>query len=262
MMKVNDIHLHYRVDGPDDGVPVVFANSLGTDLRVFEALLPLLKGKLRFIRYDKRGHGLSDATPRPYRMSDHVADLAGLLDALKVRQAVIVGLSIGGLIALGLSASRPDLVRAIVLMDSAHKIGNDEMWNGRIDVVEKGGIAAIEKGVLERWFPESFRTGRSVELAGWRNMLTRTTVDGYAGSSAAIRDANYEAAARGLKVPVLGIGGSHDLATPPDLVKGTIAIIPGARFVLIDGSGHLPCVDAPAKVAAAMNDFFAENGIG
>jgi 3-oxoadipate enol-lactonase len=262
MIKVNGIHLHYRVEGPADGVPVVFGNSLGTDFRVFDKLPPLLKGRFRFIRYDKRGHGLSEATPRPYKIADHVADLAGLLDALKVRQAVIVGLSIGGLIALGLGESRPDLVRAIVLMDSAHKIGNDEIWNGRIDAVEKGGIAAIEKGVLERWFPESFRTGRSAELAGWRSMLTRTTVDGYAGSSAAIRDANFEAAARALTVPVLGIGGSHDLATPPDLVKGTIAIIPNARFVLIEGSGHLPCVDNPEAVAAAMNAFFAENGIG
>jgi 3-oxoadipate enol-lactonase len=261
MVASNGINLHCRVEGPAAGTPVVFSNSLGTDFRVFDALPPLLLPGLRFIRYDKRGHGLSDATPAPYRMADHVADLAGLLDALKVKRAVIVGLSIGGLITLGLAASRPDLVRAIVLMDSAHKIGTDEMWNGRIDAVRKGGIAAIADGVMERWFSPGFRK-EPANVAGWRNMLTRTTVDGYAGSSTAIRDVDYEREARALAVPVLGIAGSFDLATPPDLVKGTVAIIPKARFVLIEGAGHLPCVEAPEKVAAAVNQFFKENGIG
>lgn len=92
MVKSNGINLHCRVEGPADGQAVVFANSLGTDFRVFEALPPLLQGKLRFVRYDKRGHGLSDATPAPYKLADHVADLIGLLDALGVKQAVLVGL--------------------------------------------------------------------------------------------------------------------------------------------------------------------------
>jgi 3-oxoadipate enol-lactonase len=213
------------------------------------------------VRYDKRGHGLSDATPAPYKMADHVADLAGLLDALQVRGAVIVGLSIGGLIALGLSAARPDLVRAIVLMDTAHKIGNDQRWNDRITAIAGGGIGSIAEGIMAPWFSPRFYTERATELAGWRNLLTRTTVSGYVGSVAAIRDTNYEAEARALKVPVLGIAGVHDGATPPEVVKGTTDIIPGARFVAIEGAGHLPCVEAPDKVAAAMTGFFAENGI-
>src|SRR4029079_2324483 len=124
------------------------------------------------------------------------ADLTALLDELRIRQAVIVGLSIGGLIALGLSASRPDLLRAIVFMASARKIANDEIWNERIAAVEKGGIEAVADAVMTRWFSPDFRAPRTAELAGWRNLLTRTTVDGYAGSSAAIRDTDYEAEAR------------------------------------------------------------------
>src|SRR4029079_9285038 len=164
------------------------ANSLGTDFRVFDALPPLMQGKLRIIRYDKRGHGLSDATPAPYKLADHVADLAGLLDALGVKQAVLVGLSIGGLITQGLSAVRPDLIRAAVLMDTAHKIGTDELWNTRIDNVRKAGIESIADAVMERWFSPAFRKNRVSDLAGWRNMLTRTSAEGYMGSCAAIRD--------------------------------------------------------------------------
>jgi 3-oxoadipate enol-lactonase len=259
MIPANGIHIHYRDEGPSDGPVLVFSNSLGTDFRVWDELLPLLPKGLRIVRYDKRGHGLSDATPAPYKMADHVADLAALLDALKVKSATIVGLSIGGLIAQGLAASRPDLVRAIVLMDTAHKIGNDEIWNGRIDAVKKGGIEAIAEGVMGRWFSPAFHQKRPADLAGWRNMLVRTTVDGYAGSSAAIRDANFEKEARALKVPVIGIGGSLDGATPPELVKGTIDIIPGARFVLVEGAGHIPNVEAPEFVAATINGFLKEH---
>ena len=262
MVHSNGVNLHCKVEGPADGQPVVFANSLGSDLRVFDSLLPLLQGKLRFIRYDQRGHGLSDATPAPYRIADHVADLAGLLDELKVKQAVLVGLSIGGLITQGLSAVRPDLIRAAVLMDTAHKIGTAELWNTRIDQVRGGGIASISEAVLERWFSAAFRTSRVTELAGWRNMLTRTSVEGYTGSCAAIRDADFEREARALGIPVVGLGGSLDLATPPDLVRGTIAIIPNAQFELIDGVGHLPSVEAPERTAAIMNKFFKENAIG
>jgi 3-oxoadipate enol-lactonase len=259
MIAVNGINMHYRDEGPSGGPTLVFSNSLGTDFRVWDALLPLLPAGLRLIRYDKRGHGLSDATLAPYKMGDHVADLAALLDALKVKSATIVGLSIGGLIAQGLSASRPDLVGAIVLMDTAHKIGNDEMWNGRIDSVRKGGIEAIAKGVMERWFSPTFHRNRAADLAGWRNMLVRTTVDGYTGSSAAIRDANFEKEVRALRIPVIGIGGSLDGATPPELVKGTIDIIPGAKFVLVEGAGHIPCVEAPEFVAATINGFLKEH---
>lgn len=262
MMAANGINIHYRVDGPAGAPTLVFANSLGTDFRVWDALVPLLPSGLRLIRYDKRGHGLSDVTPAPYRMADHVADLAALLDAHGVASATIVGLSIGGLIAQGLAAARPHLVRGIVLMDTAHKIGTAEMWNGRIDAVMKGGIAAIADGVMERWFSPTFRSTRTSELAGWRNMLVRTPVDGYAGSSASIRDCDYEREARGLRIPVLGIGGSLDGATPPDLVKRTIAIIPDARFVLVEGAGHLPCVEVPDFVATTISGFLKEHKLG
>jgi 3-oxoadipate enol-lactonase len=262
MVRSNGINLHCRVEGPADGQAVVFANSLGTDFRVFDALPPLMQGKLRIIRYDKRGHGLSDATPAPYKLADHVADLAGLLDVLGVKQAVLVGLSIGGLITQGLSAVRPDLIRAAVLMDTAHKIGTDELWNTRIDNVRKAGIESIADAVMERWFSPAFRKNRVSDLAGWRNMLTRTSAEGYLGSCAAIRDVNYEREARAMRIPVLGIGGSLDLATPPDLVKGTNANIPKARFEQIEGVGHLPPAEAPEQAAAMINRFLRENGIG
>ncbi|MET0941457.1 MAG: alpha/beta fold hydrolase, partial [Mesorhizobium sp.] len=133
--RVNGIVLHHEVRGPSQRPVLVFANALGTDFRIWNAVASQLEGRYRLVLYDKRGHGLSEATPAPYGMVDHVHDLAALLDHYGIERTAVVGASVGGLIAQGLAALRPDLVDALVLCDTAHKIGTDELWNARIDAV-------------------------------------------------------------------------------------------------------------------------------
>ena len=140
----------------------------------------------RLVFYDKRGHGLSEATPAPYALTDHVGDLTALLDHLGIKSATIVGLSVGGMIAQGLAALRPDLVERLVLSDTAHKIGSDELWNARIDAVTNGGIASISDQILERWFTPAYRDPGNADFVGYSAMLERTTVDGYAGTHGSI----------------------------------------------------------------------------
>ncbi|NNU79597.1 3-oxoadipate enol-lactonase [Halovulum dunhuangense] len=255
LIETNGILTHIHESGDPDGLPVVFANSLGTDLRVWDALLPLLPAGLRLIRYDKRGHGLSDCPPPPYGMGELVDDAAALLDALDVRDAVFVGLSIGGMIAQGLAAERPDLVRAIVLCDTAAKIGTEAMWEDRIAAVRTGGIVAIEGSILERWFSARFRRENTAELAGWRHMLTRTPAAGYMGCSAAIAHTDLMESTARLRLPALAVVGAEDGSTPPDLVRETARLIPGCRFEVIPGAGHLPCVEQPAILARHIAAF-------
>jgi 3-oxoadipate enol-lactonase len=122
-MTSNGVVLHFADQGPREAPALVFSNSLGTDFRIWDRVVAGLADGLRVIRYDKRGHGLSTCTEAPYRMEDHTLDLAGLLDGLGVKKAVVVGLSVGGMIAQSLAGIRPDLVRGLVLADTAHKIG-------------------------------------------------------------------------------------------------------------------------------------------
>lgn len=262
LIELNGTLLHVREDGPADGPPLVFSNSLGTDLRVWDALLPLLPPGLRVIRYDKRGHGLSACPPAPYHMRELVADAAALMDSLGVRDAVFVGLSIGGIIAQGLAAERPELVRAMVLMDTAAKIGTEAMWAERVAAVRAGGIDAIADAILERWFSRRFRAERPAELAGWRHMLTRTPAEGYIGCCEAIAQTDLLESTSRLRLPTLALAGDEDGATPPDLVAETAALVPGSRFQLIRGAGHLPCVEAPGEVASLLAEFFAAAGPG
>jgi 3-oxoadipate enol-lactonase len=258
MLDLGGLRLHWREDGDPTGAPVMFANSLGTDMRLWDAVVPHLPGGLRLVRYDMRGHGLSDCPPAPYAMDDLVRDAEGLIEALGLHGVVFVGLSIGGMVAQGLAACRPDLLAGVVLSNTAAKIGTPEVWRERIDAVRAGGIEALADGVLERWFGPEFRA--TEEAAAWRHMLTRQPPEGYAGCAAAIADADFTAAMRGLQRPTLAIAGSVDGSTPPDLVRATAELVPGAAFHVIEGAGHLPCVDRPAEYAARLTAFLQEIG--
>lgn len=251
-------HLHYRRKGPEDAPLVVFANSLGTDLRIWDGVIERLGGRIQSLCYDMRGHGLSDAPPAPYTLDDHIDDLAGLLENLHIERPMLCGISVGGMVALGLAARRPDLVRGLVLSDTAHKIGSDALWNERIDQIRQHGIESMADAILERWFSTAYFQAEPEAVAGWRNMLVRTPVEGYIGTCAALRDADLTAAAEHLKLPVRCLCGSEDGATPPDLVRSMSALIAGSRFQLVAGAGHLPCIEAPEPFAALIDTFIAE----
>lgn len=256
--RLNGIVVHFE-DSGEVGLPViVFSNSLGTDFRIWDLLIEKLKGRYRIIRYDKRGHGLSDAPPAPYAMEDHVSDLAALLGHLGVARAAVCGLSVGGVIAQGLAASRPDLVRALILCDTAHKIGTEDMWNARIAAVTIKGVAGLAEGILERWFTPSFRAPDNPAFRGCRNMLVRSPVEGYAGTCAALRYTDYTQSSAKLSVPSLAIVGEQDGSTPPDLVRSMADLIPGCRFEVIAGAGHIPCVEQPDRLATLIDDFLSQ----
>jgi 3-oxoadipate enol-lactonase len=259
VIEANGVALHLRVEGPADGPVLAFSNSLGTDLRSWDALMPLLPPGLRLLRYDTRGHGLSDCPDGPWTIEDHADDLAGLLDAIGAPRAVICGLSVGGLIGQALAHRRPDLVAGLVLCDTGAKIGTEAMWSDRIHRVEAGGIAAVADGVLERWFTARFREW-DPGFPLWRNMLLRTPVEGYLRTAAAIREADYRERARRLRLPALAICGAEDGATPPELVRATAHLIEGCRYEEIPEAGHLPCIEQPAALAALLTGFLRETG--
>jgi 3-oxoadipate enol-lactonase len=260
-MRVNSILTHVVESGDPDGLPVVFANSLGTDLRVWDRLLPLLPPGLRLVRYDMRGHGLTEAPAGDYWMGDLVADAAGIIDGLGLSGVVFVGLSIGGAVAQGLAAERPDLLRAAVLSNTAAKIGTEASWRERIAAVRAGGIEAIADGVMQKWFTRRFHAERPDELGLWRAMLTRTPLDGYVGCCAALAGTDLRASTAALRLPVLAVVGADDGSTPPDLVRETAETIPGARFEIIRGAGHIPPVEAPEALADLLSRFLADQGL-
>jgi 3-oxoadipate enol-lactonase len=179
------------------------------------------------------------------------------MDHLGLSGAVVVGLSVGGLIAQGLYHARPDLAKALILCDTAAKIGNAEMWNDRIAIAREGGLAALVDANMQRWFSPAFHADRATELHGYRVMFTRTPLDGYIGTGMAIRDADFRDQAPNITVPTVCVVGDQDGATPPDLVRGTAEMIPGAKFELVKDAGHIPCAEQPAAIIKIIRDVMA-----
>lgn len=255
-LQVGDAAIHYRAEGLGSGKPVIaFINSLGTDFRIWDAVMAELGDAYAYVLHDKRGHGLSGTGTPPYSIETHAGDLIALLDHLKVEKAVIWGLSVGGLIAQATYASRPDLVRGLVLSNTAHKIGTPEMWNARIGTILQNGLSGMIDPIMERWFTPAFRTDDNAVYAGCRAMLARQPVDGYCGTCAAIRDADYTDATTRIAVPTLCVVGDQDGSTSPDLVRSLATLIPASAYAEIVGCGHIPCIEQPATYSATVAAF-------
>ncbi len=257
---LGDIRVHYEVSGPDDGPALVFAHALGTDLSIWNGVLALLPAGLRVIRYDLRGHGLTSCPDAPYYMGDLVQDAARLMDHLGAKDAVFVGLSLGGMVAQGLAAERLDLLRAMVLSNTAAKIGTHAMWHDRVHQVRDHGIEAIAAPTLERWFSRQTRKERPELVASIRTLLTASPVEGYIGCMEAIGETDLVESTARLRLPTLGLAASEDGSTPADLVRETVDSIPGSQFQIIRRAGHLACVERPEDYAAALTAFLKSIG--
>jgi 3-oxoadipate enol-lactonase len=260
-LNVNGAVIHHRLRrkgaGPRaDETAVVFLNSLGTDLRIWDDVISLLPDDWTILQIDKRGHGLSEQADTT--MEVYAADVAALMDHYGIGPAIISGVSIGGMIAQQLFHARPDLVRSMLLSNTAAKIGDAEGWQARLDQLEKVGLDAMADGVLERWFSEGFRSSRPDDTRGYRAMLARTPAEGYAAACRAIRDTDLRSRSGEINVPVCCVSGSDDLATPPELVSDFAKSLPQATLLDIAGAGHLPCIEAPSPVATALTDLAAQ----
>lgn len=255
--------MHYRLEGQFidamiTGVPLIFINSLGSDLRIWDGVIPYFAERFPIIRYDKRGHGLSDCPPGPYTLRDHTTDLAGLLTAIEVASAILIGVSVGGMIALDFAHQYPDRVHALVLCDTGARIGTADTWRERSALVRQEGLTSLAPTILARWFSSTFARNHPAALRGYYNMLTRMPAEGYAATCEALRDADLRPVVEGIDRPALVLCGAEDLATPPALGRELAAALPKARFELLDLAGHLPSIEQPKAVAIAIKHFFKE----
>ena len=254
--KVGDAWLHVESLPAKGGPTVVYINSLGSDLRIWDGVVERLAASgYGALRFDLRGHGLSDLGTPPKLIADHVKDVVGIMDAFGVTRAPICGVSVGGVIALGLAQAAPERVEKLVLCCTGAKIGDAALWNPRIAAVEKGGVAALSEATLQRWFPPDVHAAAGPDFALVRNMLNRTPGAGYIATCVALRDSDLTEAARGVKVPALCVAGELDGSTTPEFVRSLVALVPGAEYFEIKGAGHLPCVQTPEVLADRIRAF-------
>lgn len=242
----------YESSGNLEGPAVVFSHSLGLDGSSWDRQAAELGERYRIVRSDTRGHGRSDVPPGPYTVEELALDVVALADLLGIDRFHVVGLSMGGMIALWLAVHRPGRLLSAVFCNTAAKLGGPELWNARIAAVRAGGMASIADQVVPRFFSGSFEAREPEIFARARATLLGAAPEGYAACCAALRDADLRSDVDKIRLPSLVVGASEDVATPPENARWLHARIPGNELVVLKGAGHVSNLERPGAFGRAL----------
>uniref|UniRef100_B0SV89 3-oxoadipate enol-lactonase n=1 Tax=Caulobacter sp. (strain K31) TaxID=366602 RepID=B0SV89_CAUSK len=253
--------IYWRLDGAADKPALVLLNSIGTDMGLYDAAAPLLLADFRLLRIDTRGHGASDAPAVDYTLDQLAGDALAAMDAAGLATASVVGVSLGGMVAMALALKAPERVEGLVLACTSAAM-DVAAWTARIATVRAEGMAAIAEMALGRFFSEPFRGQHPATVETVRAGLLAMSPDGYSGCGAAIRDMDLLARISAITAPTLVIGGRKDVSTP---FEGNgdriVAAIPGATSAMLD-TAHLPSLEDPTAFAGAVRSFLASTRDG
>jgi 3-oxoadipate enol-lactonase len=252
--QLEDVRIHYDLGGPIDAPVLVFSNSLGETLSMWDPQTPVLQKQFRVLRYDTRGHGQSSVTPGPYTIEQLARDVLALLDELHIDRVYFCGLSMGGQTGMWLALNAADRFHKLVLCNTAAKIGTPEIWNPRIEAIRKGGMKSISTGVMERWFSAEYRAKSPDVIASTKLVFEGANPEGYVANCAAIRDFDARDAIAGIKIPTLVIAGTHDVATTPAEGHYLADHIPGARYVELSAA-HLSNIENRDRFNTELSTF-------
>lgn len=254
--QINDARIHYDLSGPATKDTLVFSNSLGETLAMWDSQAAALSGQFQVLRYDTRGHGKSSATPGPYTIEQLSRDVLALLDSLHLDCVHFCGLSMGGMTGMWLALHARQRLRKLILCNTAAKIGTADNWNQRIDTVRKHGMKSVSSAVIERWFSSRFRASSPEIASNTQRILEGSDVEGYASNCAAVRDFDARETVASIKVPTLVIAGIHDPATTPEDGRYLAGKIQGARYVELDAA-HLSNIEQHERFTAELSAFLS-----
>ncbi len=258
-VEINGVSQNYRIDGSEGAPWLVFSNSLATDLGMWDAEAAHYAGRYRVLRYDTRGHGGSAATPSPYTLDLLVSDAAGLMESLGVKRPIFVGLSLGGMTAMGLALRDPARLRAIAVCAARADVpdGFGMMWDERIGIARTKGMNALVESTLARWFTPELLAQKPAFLDGVTRMIETTSVEGYAGCAEALKRLDYLPRLDRITLPTLFVAGANDIAAPSANMRAMSEKVARSRFVELNPSGHLVNLQQPARFRESLDAFLA-----
>lgn len=237
----------------DSGPPVILLHALGLDWRMWEPVMPALAQGHRVFAYDIRGHGAAAGAPGGYAMTDVAGDLAGVMDALGVEEAHVVGLSYGGGIAQTFAKLWPERLASLSLLATTdHPF---EAFEGRARSAETDGMEAQVAPSLTRWF-----TGDALAADGWgvryaREQVRRGDAGDWAAAWRAFTTLDVQGRLAGLRAPALVMVGELDASTTPEIMTALAGRIPGATLEVLPRTPHMQTLEQPASVADTLTRF-------
>jgi 3-oxoadipate enol-lactonase len=257
MIDNKGVRLHVQIDGPADAPPLMLSNSLGCTLAMWEPQMAAFTKHFRVIRYDRRGHGLSDVPPGPYSMALFGTDVLTILDSLGIARTHWCGLSMGGMVGQWLAAHAGDRFARVVLANTACHYADPTNWLNRIAAVRAGGLAAVADAVIGGWLTQPFRQREPETTARLKAMLLAAPVEGYLACCEALSTLDQRAILPRITSPTLIIAGAQDQATPVAAGELIRSLIPDARMTVLDAA-HISNVEQPDAFTDAVVTFLKD----
>jgi len=254
-LAVNNIGMQYAESG--QGSPVLLLHGVGGSHEMWLPIVPDLARSHRVIAADHRGHGASDKPRGSYAISLFCLDWLALMDALKVDRAHLVGLSMGGAIAMRLAVEHPERVSSLVLVDT-WAFPHPEflaLLRRRLERLALGDLAAYADEAIPQVYSPAFIAANPEAMAQYRGRVAKLNSDSVRAAVDACITHDMRGRQAEIKAPTLVVVGSEDCLTPPYHSEYLARTIPRARLVVIQGSGHIPHLERPREFLKVVGDF-------
>lgn len=252
----------WYVDHGGAGMPIVLAHGVGLDHHMWNAQAAALAAEYRVLSYDLIGHGGTAARDKRVTLKDFRDQLAALLDHAAIEQALLVGFSLGGIIAQRFVADHPARVKGLVLMNTFYRRTEQELHGvrERLALTEQGGTDAIAEAAIERWFTPAFQRAHADAVDAVRQRLQSNDSRGYLDAYRVFATADQEngRGLRRVRCPALIVTGAEDVGATPDIARRMVADLERAQLVVLDGLRHLVTLEAPETVAQVLLNFARE----
>ncbi len=257
--QINDITLAFNDQGI--GLPIVFLHAFPLNRTMWTDQEKALSSQFRVITIDLRGHGESDAPLWHYSLDQAAGDVRGLLDHLSIRQAIFVGLSMGGYILFAFYRKYAKYVKGLVLADTRAQADADEGKQARFEMAQiayKQGAKAIADILIPKLLSPATIQTRSELVQRVRTMIEGNQVSGIAGDLMAMAERSDSIALlKRMTCPVQIIVGELDLPTPPSDAKFMADKIPNTNLAIIPGAAHLSNLEQPDLFNETVRSFIA-----
>lgn len=256
---INGITLAFNDQGT--GLPLVFLHAFPLNRTMWMEQENALSVRFRVITIDLRGHGESDAPLWHYSLNQAADDVRGLLDYLSIRQAVLVGLSMGGYILFAFYRKYAERVKGLVLADTRAQADTDEGKQARFEMAQiayKQGAIAIADRMLPKLLSPATIEARPELVERVRTMIEGNHVSGIAGDLMAMAERpDSTPLLKQMTCPAQIIVGEQDLPTPPFDARLMADRIPNGHLAIIPGAAHLSNLEQPDLFNETVRSFVA-----
>ncbi|WP_333619858.1 alpha/beta fold hydrolase [Dietzia sp.] len=238
---------------------VLLLGSLGSNRSMWTEQIRALGDSYRVLAVDLRGHGGSEILEGDSSVVELAADIVSLLDSLEIERVHMVGLSLGGAVALEMGIRHEEKLDSLTVICTSASFGEPGPWRELAALVRAEGMQAVAQAVAARWISPALADADPELVRRLEEIVVSTPVEGYASACEALAEYDVRTELGRIRVPVLAIAGAEDPATPPAELEEIIAGIGHGRLEVLDPAAHVPTFEQPERISELIRGHVADN---